>query len=49
MTHRIPIEELMQLSRQMVVLDVRSPAEFAHGHIPWPVVSLYSLTTKERW
>ena len=28
------MEELLQLSSQSIIVDVRSPGEFAHGHVP---------------
>lgn len=32
--HQITVEKLLQLSRQFPVLDVRSPGEYSHAHIP---------------
>ncbi|HEV2479598.1 MAG TPA: tRNA 2-selenouridine(34) synthase MnmH [Puia sp.] len=34
MTHRISIEEFEKRAEDLPVVDVRAPAEFAHGHIP---------------
>ena len=34
MTHRISIEDIEKQTAGLPVLDVRAPAEFAHGHIP---------------
>jgi tRNA 2-selenouridine synthase len=34
MIKRIKIEELMEMGGQIPIADVRTPAEFAHGHIP---------------
>ncbi len=31
---RLPVDQFIRLSRQMPVIDVRSPAEHASGHIP---------------
>jgi tRNA 2-selenouridine synthase len=31
---KIPVEEFLALSKQYPVLDVRSPGEFTHAHIP---------------
>ena len=45
MIHRISMEELM--AQRFPVLDVRSPAEFAHGHIPL-AHSLPLFTNEER-
>jgi tRNA 2-selenouridine synthase len=34
MTHRITIDDLMNMPEQIPFLDVRTPAEFNHGHMP---------------
>jgi tRNA 2-selenouridine synthase len=34
MSQRIEIEEFLQLSKTLPIIDVRSPGEFAAGHIP---------------
>jgi tRNA 2-selenouridine synthase len=34
MTHKIKIHDLMTMSDPPPVLDVRTPAEFSHGHMP---------------
>lgn len=34
MTHRITIDELLKMSEPVPFLDVRTPAEFGHGHMP---------------
>ena len=34
MTHRISIEDFEKRAEELPVIDVRAPAEFAHGHIP---------------
>ncbi len=46
--HRLePIETFLTLSNNMPLLDVRSPAEFAQGHIPG-AISLPLFTNEER-
>ncbi|SOE22971.1 tRNA 2-selenouridine synthase [Spirosomataceae bacterium TFI 002] len=44
---RIGIERFLELRNQTVVLDVRSPGEYAHAHIPG-AVSLPLFTNEER-
>jgi len=44
---KITIAEFLQLSKQLPVLDVRSPGEFAHAHIP-NAISLPLFTDEER-
>ncbi len=44
---KITIEEFIHLSQQNAVLDVRSPSEYAHAHIP-NAVSLPLFTDEER-
>ncbi len=44
---QLPIEDFLQLSRSNLLLDVRSPGEFAHAHIPH-AVSLPLFTDAER-
>lgn len=45
--HRITIEEFQKGAGDLPVIDVRAPAEFAHGHIPG-AVSLPLFTDAER-
>lgn len=33
-TNKVPVEKLLQLATQLPVLDVRSPGEYLHAHIP---------------
>ncbi|HET9429614.1 MAG TPA: rhodanese-like domain-containing protein, partial [Chitinophagaceae bacterium] len=33
-TERIPIEQFLELAKYHPVLDVRSPGEYTHAHIP---------------
>jgi tRNA 2-selenouridine synthase len=47
MTRSINIEELLTLPGQIPVADVRTPAEFAHGHIP-KAFNLPLFTNEER-
>jgi tRNA 2-selenouridine synthase len=47
MTRPITIEELMALPAAIPVADVRTPAEFAHGHIPG-AVNLPLFSNEER-
>ena len=44
---RVSVDEFLQLSKQYPVLDVRSPAEYAHAHIPG-AHSLPLFTDEER-
>ena len=44
---KITIEEFLQLAKQHPVLDVRSPGEYTHAHIPG-AVSLPLFTDEER-
>ena len=44
---RLDIEAFMQLAPQAVVLDVRSPAEYSHAHIPG-AISLPLFSDEER-
>jgi tRNA 2-selenouridine synthase len=44
---RVPINEFLLKSRQGLVLDVRSPAEYSHAHIPG-AVSFPLFTDEER-
>jgi tRNA 2-selenouridine synthase len=44
---KVHIEEFLQLAQQHPVLDVRSPGEFAHAHIPG-AVSFPLFTDEER-
>ena len=44
---KITIEEFLQLAKQHPVLDVRSPGEYAHAHIP-NAISLPLFTDEER-
>lgn len=37
MSQRINIEEFLRLTEKLPLIDVRSPKEFAHGHIPGAV------------
>lgn len=34
MISRLPAEQFLEKAKQVPMIDVRSPAEFAHGHIP---------------
>lgn len=45
--NRLPLSAFMQLSRHHPVLDVRSPAEFQHAHIP-AAISFPLFTDEER-
>jgi tRNA 2-selenouridine synthase len=48
-THRISIEEFEKRAAGLPVIDVRAPAEFAHGHIPGAVnVALFSDEERAR-
>ncbi|HMQ54199.1 MAG TPA: rhodanese-like domain-containing protein, partial [Anaerolineae bacterium] len=43
MNHPLIVEEFLKLGRQQPIIDVRTPAEFAKGHIPGAVnVPLFS-------
>ena len=44
---KITIEEFLSLAKQHPVIDVRSPGEFAHAHIP-SAISLPLFTDEER-
>jgi tRNA 2-selenouridine synthase len=44
---KLNIEKFLELSKQYVVIDVRSPAEYAHAHIPG-AYSLPLFTDEER-
>ena len=44
---KITIEEFLSLAKQFLVLDVRSPGEYAHAHIP-TAHSLPLFTDEER-
>lgn len=44
---RIPLEEFLHSSREYPILDVRTPSEFAHAHIPG-AVNLPIFTDQER-
>ena len=44
---KITIEEFLKLAKQNPVLDVRSPAEYKHAHIP-QAYSLPLFTDEER-
>ena len=49
MTHRISIEEFEKRAGDLPVVDVRAPAEFAHGHIPGAVnIALFSDEQRAR-
>lgn len=37
MVHQLPVEEFLEKSRTLPVIDVRSPGEFAHAYIPGAV------------
>jgi tRNA 2-selenouridine synthase len=47
MIQKITIEEFLSLAKQYPVLDVRSPGEYAHAHIP-KAHSLPLFTDEER-
>ena len=47
MIHKIEINEFIELSKSFTVLDVRSPGEYAHAHIPG-AYSLPLFTDDER-
>jgi tRNA 2-selenouridine synthase len=47
MIHQISIGHLIDHHKQLPVFDVRTPAEFAHGHIP-RAISLPLFTDEER-
>jgi tRNA 2-selenouridine synthase len=48
-THRITIEDFEKRAGDMPVVDVRAPAEFAHGHIPGAVnIALFSDEERAR-
>ena len=49
MVKRIDIEEFLRLQREenLPVIDVRSPSEFAHGHIP-NAKNVYLFNDEER-
>ena len=47
MTHPITVDELMKLPGRMPILDVRTPDEFAKGHMP-TADNLPLFTTEER-
>ncbi len=47
MTHRISIEDIEKRADGLPVIDVRAPAEFAHGHIPG-AVSLPLFSDEQR-
>jgi tRNA 2-selenouridine synthase len=47
MVHKIDIDEFLTLARQHPVLDVRSPGEYSHAHIPG-AYSLPLFTDEER-
>lgn len=43
MPHAIPIDEFLRLARTLPVVDVRTPDEFLHGHIPGAInIPLFS-------
>ena len=44
---RLPVERFLELSREHPILDVRSPGEYAHAHIP-SAHSLPLFTDEER-
>jgi tRNA 2-selenouridine synthase len=44
---KVHLEEFLQLAQQHPVLDVRSPGEYHHAHIP-AAVSLPLFTDEER-
>ncbi|WP_462251279.1 tRNA 2-selenouridine(34) synthase MnmH [Ferruginibacter sp.] len=44
---KITIEEFLQLAKQLPVLDVRSPGEYTHAHIPG-AINLPLFTDEER-
>lgn len=49
MTHRISIEEFEKRAGDLPIVDVRAPAEFAHGHIPGAVnIALFSDEERAR-
>src|SRR6187455_2198768 len=45
--HKIMIEEFLELANQLPILDVRSPGEFEHAHIPG-AYNLPLFTDEER-
>jgi rhodanese-related sulfurtransferase len=47
MMHPIEIDEFLELSQQLTVLDVRSEKEFAEGHFPGAVN--IPMSRKESW
>jgi tRNA 2-selenouridine synthase len=48
-THRISIEEFEKRAAHLPIVDVRAPAEFAHGHIPGAVnIALFSDEERAR-
>lgn len=44
---RIPLEEFLRSSKEYPILDVRTPSEFAHAHIPG-AINLPIFTDQER-
>ena len=45
--HKIHIEEFLELASRYPVLDVRSPSEYKHAHIP-DAISMPLFTDEER-